>query len=299
MPKNASEMCDHRRNRHPQLFSPARDPFPPPRRRSGREGAPSPPRSPGFPGFYRALPSSAFGHPSPASPDASSDHGEAPPIPWRPGALPSRREDPIFSLRPRRLQAPGRDTRQPRSGRDAIPGIFTSIERDPSARSASPSPSARGGSSTSCSSPAPHPSEPLASRSYSHDGTISPLGPRPRRLETPRYVSAPRPLPTPPASGALGVPHGPLTILLPSTPPPPPRRRRPAPSPLSPGFGLGRRARGSGPRAWVCAPESPRIAASMLHRPRCPCCGCGCGCGSVGNRSRRSGGCAGAAGPTA
>ncbi|KAK1989180.1 hypothetical protein LZ30DRAFT_776340 [Colletotrichum cereale] len=216
-------MCDHRRNRHPQLSSPARDSFSPVRHRVSHE-VPSPSRSFAVPGFYQALPSSAFGHPPPARHDATFDRGTATSTPWHPGA--PYRESPPHPRPFRYLQAPMIDTRESGIGRDTFPGIIPGIERDPSTRSASPGPPMGGGSWRS--SPPPH-TESLASRCYSHDGTNSPLGPRLRALETPRYVSAPHPPLTSPSSGIPGVLGGAPAALLPL--PPPPRRMRPTPSP--------------------------------------------------------------------
>ncbi|KAK2046316.1 hypothetical protein LZ31DRAFT_203611 [Colletotrichum somersetense] len=277
MPENASPMRDHRRNRHPQLFSPTRGPFLTLRRDVGHE-VPSPPRSPSFPRFYPALPSSAFGRSPTARHDTSLNHRAPSPVPRHPGAL--RRENPPRFHRPRHLRTPGRDTREPCSRRSTLPSVIPSIEHGPSTRSTSPNPSSGSESRTSSSPTPPHRS--LASRAYSHDGTISPLGPRPCQPETPRYVSARRPLSTsPPSSGIPGSVPGELSAALPPATPSTPSCAVAAPS----GFRLGRRAKGSDLRAGIGRP----------HRPRCP--NCGCVCGSVGDRSRRSGGSAGPAGP--
>ncbi|KAK1597156.1 uncharacterized protein LY79DRAFT_542335 [Colletotrichum navitas] len=283
MPETASRMCDHRRNRHSQLFSPAHDPFSPLCRRFGY-GTPSPSQSTRFPGFYRALPSSVFGHPPPARRNASFNHRAPSSIPRPSGA--SYREDPACSHRPCHLPAHRRDTRQPGPGRNMFPDIIPSIERGPSTLFTSPSLSTREGSQTSCSSPAP-PSESLASRSYSHDGMVSPLEPRSRRLETPRYISALRPLSTSPSPGIPGEP--PTALPLPTPSPP-------SCVVLPPGFRLGRQATGPDLRARVGAPEDPHVALGGPHRPRCP--SCECVCVSIGNRSRRSGGWTGTSGPT-
>ncbi|KAK2051987.1 hypothetical protein LY76DRAFT_620855 [Colletotrichum caudatum] len=150
-----------------------------------------------------------------------------------------------------------------------FPSVIPSIERDPSTRSSSPDPSSGSEWPTPSSPAPPHPS--LASRAYSHEGTISPVGPRPCQPETPRYVSAPRPLSaSPPSSGIPGELPAALPPATPSTPfcvvvvvPPGPR--------------LGRRARGSDLRAGIGGP----------HRPRCP--SCGCARGSVGPYRRGPG----------
>ncbi|EFQ25305.1 uncharacterized protein GLRG_00449 [Colletotrichum graminicola M1.001] len=164
--------------------------------------------------------------------------------------------------------------------------VIPSIERGPSPRSTSPNSSTREGTQTSCSSPAP-PSESLASRSYSHDGTVSPLGPRSRLLETPRYVSALRPLSMSPSPGVPG--ESPTALPL-STPSPP------SCVVVPPGFRLGRRARGPDLRVRLGSPEDPYVAVGGIHRPRCP--SCGCVCMSIGDRSRQSGGWLGTSGPT-